>query len=82
MQFSLTFDLEKIMQQILWQHVSEHKEDNRAPGNSQYGFTKGKWWLTMMLPSVMISGSDGPSDAEMGSIARQGQQELTVPSRT
>lgn len=37
-------------------------------------FTKGK-------PSVMMSGTDGPRGDEMGSSARQGQQELTVPSR-
>lgn len=35
-----------------------------------------------VMPSVMLSGTDGPGGAEMGSIAKQGQQELTVPSST
>lgn len=42
MQFGLPLDPEKIIEQILWQHVSEHKEDNKVSGNSQHGFTKGK----------------------------------------
>lgn len=40
-QFGLPFDPEKIIEKILWQHVSEHKEVNKVPGRSQHGFTKG-----------------------------------------
>lgn len=43
----------KIMEWVLWEHISEHKEGNKVTGNSQHRFTKDKPWLTNVIDCLL-----------------------------
>lgn len=49
MLFGFTLPPGKIIEWVLWDHISEHKEYNMETGSSQHGFTNSKPWLTDVI---------------------------------